>query len=187
MFVDWRIAAEAVWFILPAYIANSSAVVVGGGTPMDFGKEWRGKRIFGDSKTWRGFFGGIFVGTSVGIIMNIVVPRTFGEGLLSLVIIFSLSLGALSGDLLESFLKRRLGKKSGEKWIIADQIDFLLGAFLLSFLFSTALHYTGMSGENWFLQSFSVWHIIFLLIFTPAIHYVTNIAGYLAGLKEVPW
>ncbi|MDD2936323.1 MAG: CDP-archaeol synthase, partial [Candidatus Methanomethylophilaceae archaeon] len=46
------------WVFLPAMLPNSAAVVFGGGTKMDFGKSWRGKRIFGDGKSWRGFFGG---------------------------------------------------------------------------------------------------------------------------------
>ena len=187
MFVEWKIAAEAIWFILPAYIANSSAVVVGGGAPIDFGKTWRGKRIFGDGKTWRGFFGGILIGMAAGVVMNILAPGTFYSGFPSIIILFSISFGALSGDIIESFFKRQIGKKSGEKWIIADQIDFLLGSFLFSFLASTVLYRISMIDGNWFLQSFSVWHIAFLLILTPALHYLTNIVGYIAGLKEVPW
>ncbi|HDS59894.1 MAG TPA: CDP-archaeol synthase, partial [Thermoplasmatales archaeon] len=41
---------EAVWLVLPAYLANASAVVLGGGTPIDFGKTWRDKRLLGDGK-----------------------------------------------------------------------------------------------------------------------------------------
>jgi len=119
--------------------------------------------------------------------MNILAPGTFYSGFPSIIILFSISFGALSGDIIESFFKRQIGKKSGEKWIIADQIDFLLGSFLFSFLASTVLYHIGMIDGNWFLQSFSVWHIAFLLILTPALHYLTNIVGYIAGLKEVPW
>ena len=107
MFVEWKIAAEAIWFILPAYIANSSAVVVGGGAPIDFGKTWRGKRIFGDGKTWRGFFGGILIGMAAGVVMNILAPGTFYSGFPSIIILFSISFGALSGDIIESFLNGR--------------------------------------------------------------------------------
>ncbi len=187
MYMEWVTAAEAIWFILPAYIANSSAVIVGGGTPVDFGKSFRRIRIFGDGKTWRGFLGGIFAGTAAGIIMNAVAPETFGDGIASLVILLSLTSGALLGDLTESFFKRRIGKDRGDKWLIADQIDFLLGALFLSFLACTALAALGLTSGNWFLSSFSVWHIAFLLVFTPLIHYATNAVGYLAGLKEVPW
>ena len=53
--MDLEIILQALWLILPAYVANASAVLVGGGTPVDFGKNWRdGKRILGDGKTWRG-------------------------------------------------------------------------------------------------------------------------------------
>lgn len=185
--MEWVIAAEAIWFILPAYIANSSAVIVGGGAPVDFGKSFHGTRIFGDGKTWRGFFGGIFMGTAAGIIMNVVAPETFGDGIASPVIILSLTSGALLGDLLESFFKRRIGKDRGEKWLIADQMDFLLGALFLSFLTCIVLETLGVTSGNWFLSSFSAWHIAFLLVFTPLLHYTTNAVGYLAGLKEVPW
>ncbi len=187
MFMDWMIPVEAIWFILPAYLANSSAVVVGGGMPIDFGREWKRERIFGDGKTWRGFFGGIFIGIVGGLVTNAVIPETFGKGIFSIIILFSISFGALFGDLLKSFFKRRIGKKSGDKWLVADQIDFLLGAFLLSFMAGAILGWTGMADGNWFLSSFSVWHIAFLLVFTPFIHYATNLIGYLAGLKEVPW
>jgi len=185
--MEWVIAAEAIWFILPAYIANSSAVIIGGGTPIDFGRKFRGKRIFGDGKTWRGLFGGILVGTVAGMIMNIAVPETFENGIASLVILLSLTSGALLGDLIESFFKRRLGKSRGEKWLIADQTDFLLGALFLAFLAGAALELLGMTDGNWFLSSFSAWHIVSLLILTPLFHYAANAIGYLAGLKEVPW
>ena len=40
-----------VWVFVPALLPNSAAVVFGGGTPVDFGRSWRGKRILGDGKT----------------------------------------------------------------------------------------------------------------------------------------
>ena len=52
------------WLFLPAMLPNSAAVLFGRGSTakMDFGKTWRGKRIFGDGKSWRGFFGGALSG-----------------------------------------------------------------------------------------------------------------------------
>ena len=65
--MDYVIILQALWLILPAYIANASAVLVGGGTPIDFEKNWRdGKRILGDGKTWRGLIVGAFVGITGG-------------------------------------------------------------------------------------------------------------------------
>ncbi len=177
---------EIIWqsivWILPAYVANGSAVLLGGGMPMDFNKKWRGKPIFGRGKTWRGFFGGGIAGILAGIIISHFISF---DGKYSIAIFASLSFGALLGDLVESFVKRRIGKGQGEKWIIADQIDFLLGAFFLCYVVSTVLQ--PYMNENWFLGHFTVWHILFLLVLTPFLHLVTNIMAYLFKYKDVPW
>ena len=95
----------------------------------------------------------------------------------SLIILFALSFGALVGDMVESFLKRRLGRRRGEPWPVADQIDFLLGALLFSFIIS----------REWFMSNFTPYRILFLLIFTPLIHLATNLLAYVLKLKKVPW
>ena len=60
--MDYTIILQALWIIIPAYVSNASAVLVGGGTPIDFGKNWSdGKRILGDGKTWRGLLSGTFI------------------------------------------------------------------------------------------------------------------------------
>ena len=60
---------EALKFIFPAYCANGTPVLAGGGTKMDFGRNFiDGKRIFGNNKTFRGFFFGWAVGFLVGIL-----------------------------------------------------------------------------------------------------------------------
>jgi CDP-2,3-bis-(O-geranylgeranyl)-sn-glycerol synthase len=178
---------EALWLILPAYIANSSAVAVGGGTPVDFGKTFKNKPIFGKGKTWRGFLGGILIGTGVGSAMALIDQQRFGGYPLLLLIVFCLSAGALLGDLAESFFKRQLGKKRGEKWLLADQLDFLLGAWFVAFIGSEVAKRLGLSTSNWFLEAFSPWQLLFLLIFTPFLHYTINILGYKIGIKETPW
>ncbi|MBC7129460.1 MAG: CDP-2,3-bis-(O-geranylgeranyl)-sn-glycerol synthase [Thermoplasmatales archaeon] len=171
-----EIIAEAIWLILPAYIANSSAVLIGGGKPIDFGKKWKGKPILGEGKTWRGLAGGIICGFISGIILN-KIWNLFGYGFSSFLIILSLSFGALLGDIAKSFLKRRLNIARGKPLPLLDQIDFLLGAFFLAFIVD----------KEWFLSSFTIYHILFLLILTPILHLVTNIIAYLLGLKNVPW
>ena len=50
------------WVYVPALLPNTFAPFVGGGTPVDFGKSWKGKRLLGDGKTWRGFIGGALIG-----------------------------------------------------------------------------------------------------------------------------
>ena len=56
----------ALKFIFPAYCANATPVLAGGGPKMDFGRSfYDGKRIFGNNKTFRGFFFGWGVGIGV--------------------------------------------------------------------------------------------------------------------------
>ena len=61
------VALSGIFLFLPALVPNSAAVLFGGGTPVDFGRTWKGKRILGDGKTWRGLFGGVAAGTALGI------------------------------------------------------------------------------------------------------------------------
>ena len=42
--------------------------MVKGGTPVDFGRSWHGKRILGDGKTWCGLVGGCSAGVALGLV-----------------------------------------------------------------------------------------------------------------------
>jgi CDP-2,3-bis-(O-geranylgeranyl)-sn-glycerol synthase len=183
--MDYTIILQALWLILPAYIANGSAVLVGGGKPVDFGKNWRdGKRILGDGKTWRGLFAGAFVGMTCGFGLSVVAKYAamsdfaflglsdFEGFPLMIIIIFSLCFGALLGDIVESFFKRRIGRERGEDWIPFDQLDFVVGALLLCIFVSWILQL--FTSENWFLKSFSIWHILVIVVITPFFHIFAN-------------
>lgn len=183
-----EIVVQALWVIFPAYVANGSAVLVGGGRPIDFGKNWRdGKRVFGDGKTWRGLFVGTFVGMICGFGLSVASKylEVYGYDYLGLndflgfplmiPIVFSVCFGALFGDIVESFFKRRFGKKRGEDWIPFDQLDFLFGVFFLSFVVSGFLQLLGLTRSNWFFDSFTVWHVLFLLVITPFFHFLGNL------------
>ncbi len=170
----------ALWIMIPAYVPNSAAAVLGGGAPIDFGKTFRdGRRIFGDGKTYRGFFGGILCGILVGLV-QIWVSSSFGlTGLPqhTLLSVTLLATGALSGDLIKSFLKRRLGKGRGESWFLADQYDLVVGAFVLLLLFN----------PGWLFENITLPIAIGVIILTPLLHRIVNIIGYYIGVKEVPW
>jgi len=158
---------EALKFIFPAYCANAIPVITGGGYPIDFGKKFfDGKPILGKNKTFQGFFSGLIIGTTVGLVESAFFGYHLFFGLL-------LSLGALFGDLIGAFVKRRLGLAPGELLPVIDQIDFILGAILFSFLISPP----NKSGEL----------ILAVLIITPPIHLLTNFAAYKLGLKNNPW
>jgi CDP-2,3-bis-(O-geranylgeranyl)-sn-glycerol synthase len=185
--MGYEIIIQALWLIIPAYIANASALLVGGGTPIDFGKNWKdGKRILGDGKTWRGLISGAVIGMVGGFGLSIVaiyannsefaflVLSDFGRYPIMIPIIGSICFGALLGDIIKSFFKRRAGKKRGENWIPFDQIDFILGVLLFNLLMATLLQIIGITSYNWFLENFSIWHILILLIITPFFHLFSN-------------
>ena len=185
--MDYTIIVQAFWIVIPIYISNASAVIVGGGTPIDFGKKWKdGRRILGDGKTWRGLFSGTFIGMTSGfglvVAASYINSKDFAflkitnfEGFpLMIPIIFSLCFGALLGDIIESFFKRRIGRERGDNWIPFDQIDFILGVLFFSLLMAGFLQIIGISSGNWFFKNFTTTKIIFLLIVTPFFHLLAN-------------
>lgn len=182
------ILAQAFWIIIPVYVANASAVLVGGGTPIDFSKHYRdGRRILGDGKTWSGLFVGTLLGMIAGFGCSIAASllqntewafiglTNFLGFPLMIPILFSLCFGALLGDIVESFFKRRVGIARGADWIPFDQLDFLLGAILLSLLVSTLLQVSGIASVNWFFQNITGWHLLVLIVVTPFIHISANL------------
>lgn len=165
--------ANALYFIFPAYCANAAPVIFGGGRPIDAGRTFiDGKPILGSHKTVRGFFAGLIVGTLVGFVLQIVSPLQSVLLPYDTSLGFVLSLGALVGDLFDSFVKRRLGFPPGSSFPIADQLDFVVGALLFS-LMATTLP--------------SLQRILIVLIITPPIHLVTNFLAFRLGVKNTPW
>jgi CDP-2,3-bis-(O-geranylgeranyl)-sn-glycerol synthase len=140
----------ALWFFWPAGIAimvpvlmTSIPLIKNWNAPMDFGKSWRGKRIFGDNKTWRGLISGTLAGTVWGVVQvwlyrNSEFVRSFNEinyGVWTVLFaVFLVSLGALIGDAVGSFLKRQNEIAPGTSWFPYDQIDFIFGGVALSLL-----------------------------------------------------
>ena len=105
---------------------------------------------------------------------------TFPINFLVLIIrIILASYGAVFGDLVGSFLKRRFEIKSGAPFWIVDQLDFALFALLF------------VSIPSFFIPTIfllpDIYIIIFLLIITPAVSIIANIIAYLVGVKDVPW
>ncbi|MDR2700125.1 MAG: CDP-2,3-bis-(O-geranylgeranyl)-sn-glycerol synthase [Nitrososphaerota archaeon] len=156
---------SALVFIFPAYCANGTPVLAGGGTKIDFGKNFiDGKRLFGDNKTFRGFFLGWVIGLSVGL----VVYYFFDFPVLFAVLT---PFGALLGDLTAAFIKRRLNIAPGGMLPIIDQLDFVVGAIVFSLPLSVIS-----------------WEIaLTTLLLTPPIHLFTNFCAYKLKLKKHPW
>jgi len=188
--IDLRII-DALWFILPAYFANSIPVNVSKikmlewlGKPIDESREFLGHRIFGDGKTWRGLFFGVAGGTLAGLIQQnihldaqVFLRSLLGNSLLTLPqmtveLAFILALGALLGDMVASFIKRQSGLERGDPAPLLDQLDFVFGAVFLSWLLIRSINY-----ERFYA----------LIIITPVIHVIGNIIAWMLKLKKSPW
>ncbi len=186
--IEWKIGKRmialivAFWLMLPAYVPNNFAAIFGGGMPLDLGQVFQdGERTLGDGKTFRGTIAGTVCGMLMGLLQNQIAPflglPAFGTGFEQLPILLGLSLGAMLGDIFAAFLKRRLKMKRGSPLFLIDQIDFVIGAWLLTMLIA----------PQWFWHNFTPFIMIIVLIITPILHRVTNIIGYKIGAKKEPW
>lgn len=153
-----------------------SPVVLGGKTPLDFNIEFADKKpILGKGKTWRGSIMGIAAGTLIAYIQTIIQSNYNLETLnlteMTLTLGFLLSSGAITGDIVKSFIKRRMNIERGKMLPVLDQIDFIIGALIF------ASFATSIRPET----------AITLIIITPAVHRIANIIAYKLKLKKVPW
>lgn len=176
---------DALLFFLPAGVANMTPVLANKipllnrwKTPIDFGKSWRGKRLLGANKTWRGLVYGAFMGAFTGWIVYLFYPGLVYQfvpapvSALSTAVLMgaALGLGALVGDAVESFFKRQVGIKPGSAWFPFDQIDYIIGG--LVFVWPLAHLTWGKVGY------------IFLLYF--GLHLSVSYIGYLLKFKDKP-
>ncbi|MCD6109318.1 CDP-2,3-bis-(O-geranylgeranyl)-sn-glycerol synthase [bacterium] len=154
-------------FFLPAYVANAMPVIISGLKIFPSLAKPINKKLFGKNKTYRGFITGITGAMLISPIQNLL-----GFSYDNLILLaFLLGLGALLGDLIKSFIKRKIGKKSGRSWPVFDQIDYVIGALLFSSII--------------FPQSLSV--IIVLIVISPLFSILANIIAYNLKIKKVWW
>ena len=176
------VVVTAVWAMLPAYVPNNLAVVAGGGRPLDGGRTWRGRRLLGDGKTVRGTAVGLAGGALVALGLNAVRAAAspvagFGLPFFPPAAVVSLPAGALAGDAVASFVKRRLGRERGAPVPVLDQLDFVAGALVL----------TAAASPPWFGSVFTPAVVVAVLVLTPVLHVATNLGAYHLGLKAEPW
>lgn len=177
----------AAWFFLPAGIANVTPILVAPlpilknwDYPFDCHKQWRGRRIFGDHKTWRGIVTGV-IGATLMLWLQVVLVKSsptlaslteqIDYATLPVLILGPLfGLGALLGDSIESFFKRQLGRKPGEGWFPFDQTDYIIGGAIAPMPF----------------VQLSLTQYLVLIVLWLVIHVVASAIGYYLGLKERP-
>jgi CDP-2,3-bis-(O-geranylgeranyl)-sn-glycerol synthase len=167
---------EVIWFILPAYVANSMAINVSGfpilkkySAPIDFGLKIRGKRILGDGKTWRGLVCGIACA-----VICATLQQTFqitGYPIMTPLLGFLLGLGALTGDMVESFVKRMSGFDRGHPLFLMDQLDYIIGACFFA----------------WTVVPVDLGYLLVASMITLPLHYIASIVAWVLKLKKNPW
>ncbi len=164
---------KSLFFFLPAYFANMSPVLFKW-LPFDtpIYEQW-----FGKNKTWRGLIVAILVGGFVFWLQKYLYAAGFQRWALidyndfSVLLGFLLGGGAILGDLVKSFWKRRYGIPPGERWIPWDQLDFVIGGLLFSF----------------FLYVPPVEVVVVLLVVSPLLHIFVNHIGYWVGIRGRKW
>ncbi|MEM4536029.1 MAG: CDP-2,3-bis-(O-geranylgeranyl)-sn-glycerol synthase [Nitrososphaerota archaeon] len=166
---------EAMIFVLPAYIANATPVIsvknIGRSTPLDRGMyAWDNKRILGDGKTVEGLISGILVGALSGIPIYFLMD-IFRNVFQPLV----LSIGAMIGDILGSFVKRRIGLERGRPLPPLDQLGFLISSLFFSYILYGLPAWAS-------LDTFAA-----LLVITFFLHLSTNYIAYFLRLKDRPY
>lgn len=196
----------ALWLFVPAYFGNMAPVFAmkilpGWKARIDGGRNWKdGRPILGAGKTWRGIVAGCILGAAFALMQATLLrwapdwqsDFAYAEaGPLGPIIIgFGFGLGAVVGDAVKSFFKRRTGRTGGAPWVPFDQLDFVVGGIAFAALASLALYLSGLTAQDWFAQEFlgNRWPILLiLLVATPLLHLVVNMIGYKLKLKDVPW
>lgn len=164
---------NAIFFAFPILLANVTPLIFGGGLPMDFRLNWfDGRRILGNNKTFRGFAAGFIAGFLMGLFTrwwllnygDISFNIPISNGLLQ-------GIGAVVGDIVGSFIKRRFKIPSGGSLLVMDQIGFMV--FGLAFARIDAAF------------PWTFWLI--MLSLSGVLHFAANAVGYTMGWKDVWW
>lgn len=177
----------ALWFFAPAGAANVMPILVAPvpllkkiNAPMDFGLTFRGKRMLGAHKTWRGLISGILAATLAFWLQQLLVAHVGWlhawthqvdyANLSTLVLGPLFGIGALGGDAIESFFKRQRGVAPGRGWFPFDQIDYIIGGAIATAPFVTLT----LRQYIWLVFLWLIMHIVFSYI------------GFFLKLKERP-
>ncbi len=162
---------QIIWLYLPSAFANMAPVIF---HKCDFLNISINKKLFGKNKTYRGFFFGILISIIVVIFQRTLSAQAQNIELLDYqninIIIFGslMGIGALLGDLLKSYFKRKLKIRPGKSFPMIDQIDWVIGSSVVLF----------------FYISLKLKFIIYSLIMLGVLHLLTNILSYKLKIRK---
>jgi CDP-2,3-bis-(O-geranylgeranyl)-sn-glycerol synthase len=177
---------SVLWFFLPVGIANTAPIFAAHigllknyTYPMDFYRTFRGKRIFGDHKTFRGLIAGVILAVITILLQEYLYQRFSFIRRISVidytevrpfVFGFLCTAGALIGDALKSFFKRQVGVPPGKAWVPFDQIDYVIG---------------GIIATSFYIRLHIVFYLLAIIVWV-GMHVLSTYIGYILGLKESP-
>jgi len=176
----------AFWFFGPVGLANVSAFFSSKisylkkfNYPIDFKLKFRNKRVLGSHKTIRGFVFGIFMAIT-GVYLQVFLYEHFSfmrqihtvdySTINPIVFGFLCGFGALAGDAVKSFFKRRKGIVPGKSWTPFDQIDYIIGGIVFT----------------WFYLPLSLGQYLMIFLLWFLIHPTGTFIGYLLKLRRKP-
>ena len=153
--------------------------------PIDSEKNFRGKRIFGANKTYRGIFA-VALGTALGFAFQAFVLHRFEffrqlelldySSAKVIFIGFLIGAAAMLGELPNSFIKRQVDIAPGAAtggflsviFYIFDQIDYLSGTWIVLAFFIRV----------------SIWRVFYSAIFLFISHQIISALGYRLGMRK---
>jgi hypothetical protein len=152
--------------------------------PLDFGLYFRGKRVLGDNKTWRGLLIQVIFCTLGAMIQGwlqkqgVVPPwlAFFDYTKHGPAVGFFLGLGMTIGELPNSFLKRQFDIPPGQRgcggggvlFFFLDQVDLTLGIWLFFF----------------FIVRPPALLLLWSLVLTAALHLAVSSVGYVLRMRK---
>lgn len=180
----WELVGESLYLFLPAYAANMAPVLAKRlrilprlALPLDGGYLLGERPFFGPHKTVRGIVVGLVAAVAVAVFQAYGARRPTWFSVLSsephltispLIWGAALGGGALLGDLVKSFVKRRLGIPSGQWWFPWDQVDLIIGALAVGYL----------------VYAFPASVALTALVLTPILSLASSVVGQALSLKE---
>ncbi|MFH1916397.1 MAG: CDP-archaeol synthase [Nanoarchaeota archaeon] len=174
----------ALYYFLPAYFANMAPnffrkTLAFLAKPIDCGKSFRGQRLLGANKTWRGVIMGTILAIVIVLLQRFLSTYPFFQQISlinyssltlwkTILLGFLLGFGALVGDSAKSFFKRQAKIPPGKSFFPFDQLDFVIGGLLFSFILFIPAPLA----------------ILTIIVASPILHIVVKFIGYILKIDK---
>ncbi len=127
---------EIILIYMPAMVANMAPIIAHRAGILNWLDVPINKGYLGAHKTVRGVVAGIFAGALTAACMSLIISASVYADLTTATLFGAATgFGALVGDSVKSFFKRRKNISSGTSWMPFDQIDFVIGATIFGLFF----------------------------------------------------